>query len=1268
MNTITIENIKNLDAKKLTQLLLKLLYLENNKFRFPDCNIYVPENITTADGGEDGRILTSDFKGSKWVVDKFCLFQSKATSMSRAECKNEVLNTANSALKRQVKEVFDGDGTYILFTIDDYVQQNLDDRIEGFRDAIKLVENEEYASNAKIKIYDANLIKDWVNEYISAISFVQLCCGIQRPLGLQIWEEFESYQNNTFTFKTNPEINSIISKIRNDVYNKKSIRIEGVSGIGKSRLICEALFPGVTQDDGSFDVIRQSISSSVIYFDIGNNNSQSILDFIKNFGTSFPAILVLDNCEPSYHKQFLAETQRRGSLISIITIDYEKWVDSEFNDCELIELKSESFKSVVEEILIEGYSNKLNSSEINYLIEFSEGNPRMAIKFVESALRELNLGNSFDDDLVKKLIFGRSNHNENEFNVLRLFSAFKYFEYPKDEYHNVNPIHYETLKEHFYYFSEVLKIEQQSLRDIILKYLHKGVLESRGNKIVIRPNPLSLKLSLLYWNALDPSKYVEFINDLPTSLRNPLVEQLQQLGGIDKAKELVEAIWGVNGNFSKAEILNSNMGSRLFRSIVSVNPEATIKVLIENYLDKPKEYLLSIVEGRQNIVWALEKLCFREKTFIDSAKVLMCLAVAEIETYYSNNATDYFTQLFRIYLAGTEVGFDPRIEVLKWAVEKKDTDFDALVIKATERAFTPTYNLHKMMGAEKQGGLLPLEDYSPNSNEEINKYREKIIELLSTFLEHENPYQLSAQRVIYNNINDLFEFRYDINKLKDIIDLIILHVVDKNDLIKSLYNQASFIRINQSEREFLIGYIEVLKTNSIEERILYNVSEPKTIIKTVKDENGYIDRGKILAEKFAEDVISENIDIRPYFKNLLSGNQYNSFDFGKKLSELMTFDQDFNDELLKEVLKIENESYNISFFFGYISSLEMDKKTEILNYFILKKSSFAFNIFRFCEINFDNILKLIGLLIDNANIKSDKLEIIKYDLIKLKPNEIIKYFELIKKFENGNLLILSTFSMLLWNNKNESKLIDDELLYYIKSTIKDTNLLVEINNSRILELYAWEEIVTLLIDKFQSEICSIIASQIVEFYENLSLFSSGDNSIANIANITLNIDFENCWNIYSKLILEKNTIQFWNIFDMSFLSGVGPQHPFFNNDSRNDKLLGWLLKNREVAPWIVRIAPLFDENGENWFLFTEVLINIFGKDKHFIDELSCNLHSMFTVGSRVPYLTSRLKLVEQLKDHKTKEVKEWALQEIDNYNKSIKIEQISDEEGYLGLY
>lgn len=1266
MNSITLENITNLKAEQLTQLLLMLLHLEHKKYNFPNCYISVPQNITTPDGGEDGRILTTDHKDSRWIDDVFCLFQAKATSMSRVQCKNEILNTKNDALKDQVKEVFDKNGTYILFTTDDYVEQNLQDRIDGFREAVKSVESEAYGNNVKIKIYDANFIKDWTNEYISAVSFVQFLCRIQRPLGLQIWGEFKSYKSNQSNFKTNPKLNSIIEQIRNNI-SKNNIRIEGVSGIGKSRLVCEALSPGEKDTNGAYDLIRKSISDSVIYFDLGvKNNASSILDFIKSLGTTYPATLVLDNCEPIFHQQFLTEAERTGGVINIITIDYEKWSNPEFLQCDVIELKSEFYKTVVADILKEEYSDKLSDSAIKHLIEFSEGNPRMAIKFVESALREQNLGTSFDNDLVKKLIFGRSEYKNDEFNVLRCLSAFKYFEYPSDEYYNINKPHYNTLLEHIEYFSLKLEINKQRIREIILKFIEKGVLERRGHKIVIRPNPLSLKLSLLFWQALAPPEYEDFINNLPATLKSPVVEQLQQLGNNDAVKDLIIQFWGINGNFSTAEILNSNMGSRLFRSIVTVNPMATVKVLSKNYLNQPKEYLKTIVEGRKNLVWALERLCFREETFIQSSKVLMCFAVAEIETYYSNNATDYFTQLFRIFLAGTEAGYAPRIEVLKWALEKQDPDFDALVIKACERAFTPISKLHKMGGAENQGGLLPLEDYRPNSAMEINEYREKIIELLSRFISHKNEFQLSAQRVIYTNISDLFEFKYEIDKLRIIINIICENIVDRDDLLKSLYAQVSFLSINEHQRKFINDYIEKLKTNSIEERILYNVSEPKIIIRTIKDEEGYENKGKKLAEKFAEEVISEKIDIRPYFKNLLIGNQFNTFDFGKKLSELSVYNQDFIDKLISVMLTLENKPHNISFLFGYISVLEPEKINEIFNIFISKKSSFAFNVLRFIDISFENVLKLIDL-VKNHNIQSNKLEIIKYNVVKLNPNDLIKYFDLIKTLENGHILIMDTFSNLLWVSKNEQFQIDENILNYIKSIVEEENILININSRRTLDLYSWQEIMGFLINKFQVEICKNIANQIVEYQKSLSLYSSGEPNIANIANLTLEIDFENCWNIYSKLILEKHTIEFWNIFDMSFISGVTAKHPFFADDIRNRKLLSWLLRNREIAPWIIRVAPLYEENGQDWFLFTEELINIFGKDKRFIDELSCNLHSMTTWGSRVPFLKSRLKLVEQLKDHKIKEVKEWALNEIESYEKNIKIEEIKDAEGFLGL-
>lgn len=1267
MNSISLENIKSLKAEHLTQLLLMLLHLEHKKYNFPNCYISVPQNITTPDGGEDGRITTTDHKDSRWIVDVFCLFQSKATSMSKAQCKNEILNTKNDALKDQVKDLFDKNGTYILFTTDDYVEQYLQDRIDGFKEAVKLVEGEGYGNKVKIKIYDSNFIKDWTNEYISAVSFVQLVCGIQKPYGLQIWGELKSHPSNSSKFKTNPEIDALIEKIRTETFNKKNIRIEGVSGIGKTRLICEAFSPGSFDADGNFEAIRKALSDSVIYFDIGKGSSQNIFDFVRSTVTTYPAILLLDNCDPINHDRFIQEVLRDGSLQTLISVDYEK-ISSAYSElCEIVQLKGEMFNSVVEEILKNEYSNsQLSDQDINYLIKFSEGNPKMAINFIKAAINKRDLNQGFDKELLEKLIFGREAINELDFNVLKLFSVFKYFEYPSEIFYSIDKNGYILLLEHVKFFSSFLKIDTNSTERIIKKYLDKVVLERRGNKIVIRPNPLSLKLSILFWEELNIIDYESFVQSIPKNLITPLVDQLSQLGNVGKAKELVETIWGVNGNFSTAEILNSNMGSRLFRSIVNVNPKATVKVLTKNYLNQPKEFLKTIVEGRQNLVWALERLCFREETFVESAKVLMCFAVAEIETYYSNNATDYFTQLFRIFLAGTEVGYAPRIEVLKWALEKQDPDFDALVMKSCERAFTPMSNIHKMGGAENQGGLLPLEDYNPISKMEINEYREKIIELLLRFISHKNEFQLSAQRVIYSNISDLFEFNYDIEKLRITLDKIILNIVDKDDLLKSLYSQVSFIRINETQREFISIYIEKLKTNTIEERILYNVSEPKIIIRTIKDEEGYDDKGKRLAEKFAEEVIYEKIDIRPYFKNLLIGNQYNTFDFGKKLSELSIYNQDFVDELLSVILTLENKQHNISFLFGYISVLSPEKRNEIFNFFISKKSSFAFNIFRVIDIRFENVLKLIDL-VKNHSIQSNKLEIIKYDIVKLNSNDLIKYFGLIKNLENGHILIMDTFSILIWFSKNNQFQIDESTLNYIKSVVEEENLLININTSRTIDLYSWQEMMAFLINKFQVKICIIISNQIVEYQESLSFYSRGDLHIANIANLTLDIDFENCWNIYSKLILEKKTIEFWNIFDMSFISGVTSNHPFFCNDARNKKLLSWLLKNREIAPWIIRVAPLYDENGQDWFSFSEELINIFGKDKGFIDELSCNLHSMTTWGSRVPFLKSRLKLVEQLKDHKIEEVKEWANSEIESFEKKIKMEEISDDEGFLGL-
>ena len=94
---------------------------------------------------------------------------------------------------------------------------------------------------------------------------------------------------------------------------------------------------------------------------------------------------------------------------------------------------------------------------------------------------------------------------------------------------------------------------------------------------------------------------------------------------------------------------------------------------------------------------------------------------------------------------------------------------------------------------------------------------------------------------------------------------------------------------------------------------------------------------------------------------------------------------------------------------------------------------------------------------------------------------------------------------------------------------------------------------------------------------------------------------------------------------------------------------------------MVRYLPLYGPDGE-WFSLTKNLIDAYGEDEAFLVEISSNLHSMSTVGSRVPYLESRVKLLKILLDHPINSVQTWASKEIERFEKEIKLEKIRDEE------
>ena len=69
---------------------------------------------------------------------------------------------------------------------------------------------------------------------------------------------------------------------------------------------------------------------------------------------------------------------------------------------------------------------------------------------------------------------------------------------------------------------------------------------------------------------------------------------MKYLGYSDKAKTIIEKLACENSPFDNAEVLNSELGSRLFRSFVEVNPVAVSQNLTRVFSNKSKDKLRSV--------------------------------------------------------------------------------------------------------------------------------------------------------------------------------------------------------------------------------------------------------------------------------------------------------------------------------------------------------------------------------------------------------------------------------------------------------------------------------------------------------------------------------------------------------------------------------------------------------------------------------------------------------------------------------------------------
>lgn len=1120
-------------------------------------------------------------------------------------------------------------------------------------------QNESQKTAIKLKLVDdlVNVLKPTIQNALETQK------SKFRPfVGWNQWNELMKYPQSD-KFITNTKIQEVQDSITTSIKNATVIRLLGLSGLGKTRILLETFRPKENDNDSLIS------SNRILYINCNDYPNQVNFAEItsKINEEKQDAILIVDNCDISTHKLIVRNLKR----LSLISIDSNPEENSNSEGTNFIIIGKNELSDVVTQIVDNNFQN-IGEGNIERIKDFSQGIPFMAVLLGESVNNgEKFVGKLDDKDLLDKLL-GACGKDEKHRTILKSCSIFNYFGFYGELSTQVEFIAKNT---NITSLNGDANVKVNAFHETCNYYLKREIFEKRGRYIGIRPFPLAMSLAQEWLEPLTPQRLIAVINDIAnlqepdrTNLSNALSEQMKFLGYNDKAVQIIEKIVGPDSPFDNAEVLNTELGSRLFRSFVEVNPIAVSQNFNRQFFNKPKEELLKIKEGRRNIVWTLEKLCFDKRTFSDSSKVLLQFAIAENENW-SNNATNQFLHLFNVYLSGTEADLKERWKIIDWLLNKKDEVYHDFAIRAMKIGLH--FGHASRMGGAEQQGIRRLVDNNPTPREIEEYWRNILNKFLQIFLAN-NEHSDLASEAIANCVRTMFHVGMGeliLPYIKEISEL-------KNNDWDSGLNGLKYARkyekhlLSEVQIEELNNLIESLTKSDFSTRYLTLSSSYHLEADVTYSSEKVIEAITNLADEYISNGISWEDTLHIFYKN----QQLLTFHFGKRLAELLKDDKTkangFINSSLEVIFQIPQEERNYTVLGGFVTN-SID---EIKNEFYLRlfqSTEFNRQLFYFLSIDKsgNEHFELLFLLIDNKVCDVSSFYIFSHSnaLAKLNLDELITFSEKLFIYGNeGYEIVFDLFSDLSYGDESKKKLL---IPIFKKCILK---LGFNRKFKRQLDDYKWTEEITFIIsDKEEIEFAKFINRSVIASitWENLYHL---DNNIQRIYEVLLKVHFHSIWTELSEALLsnEENYVKYYGLKHIlgSHIGGIGRSvGVLFNGDI--DSIFSWCENNKPLAPSrLAELTPIFDNNNsdyEKWHPVALRIINEYGDFKEVLSNLSSNMGTYSWIGSIVSFLESKKVLFMQLNKHHSELVREWSTSMIDYLGREIEVEKIKDAENFI---
>jgi hypothetical protein len=1129
----------------------------------------------------------------------------------------------------------------------------------------------EYKYSEKTKDKD-KVQTDFVNDLANAIKDTAISALKSQKSKfhpLQVWSDWENSILTPQPFIPNDKTKEITDLILDGLNNSnQTIRILGLSGLGKTRNLLE-IFRPINSDDNSI-----LLSSRVLYINCNlypNADYQNIIS--KAISEQTDPILVLDNCPISIHRQLLQLINREGNKASLISLDSnpEEIENDKVNGVNYITIRKEELSSVVDELLSSRFKS-LDEESKKKIKEFSQGIPLMAVLLGESVSNgEEFIGKLEDKDLLDKLL-GTKGKEQEWRSILKSCSMFSYFGFENELESQYKFI---ASNQNITISNNTEQVRISTFLEVVKHFKAREIFEKQGRYLSIRPFPLSMALAVEWLDTCTSDRMLQVIIDISNleephrkHLINSLAEQMKHLDYNEKAVEIVNKIVGTESPFDNAEVLNTELGSRLFRSFVEVNPIAVSQNFKRQFFNKSTEELLKIEAGRRNIVWTLEKLCFDKRTFSDSAKVLLQLAIAENETW-ANNATSQFLHLFNIHLSGTEADLGERWEIIEWLLNKGDKTYYDFAIRAMKIGLNFGHS-SRMGGAEQQGSRR-LVDNNPTWKE-IDEYWRNILNKLLEIIKSKNEYSDLASEAISNSTRTMFHIgmgKLILPYLKEVSEL-------KNNNWDNGLNGLKFARkyeknsIPNEQLEEINNLIQLLTKTDFSTKYLTLSSSYHL------DNDESYSSEKVIEEiiKLADEFIAKTISWEETFPAFYKNQQVFSFHFGKRLSELLNDDKTninrFIDYSLEVISQIPKEERNFTVLGGFITNSSDETKKEFYSR-LFQSSEFSSQLFYFLSIDksgkeyFDLLFQLIDKKVYDVN----SFYAFSYSnaLSQLTSEELTSFSKKLFSYgDEGYAVVFDLFADLSYGDESKKKLLTPIYKKCILSLGFNRKFRQQLDD------YKWTETISFILsDEKEVDFAKFINKSVIESitWENSYHL---DHYIQRVYEILLKVHFNSIWPDLSDALLssEEKYIRFYGLKHIlgSRIGGVGRSvGVLFDGDI--DSIFNWCSDNKPLAPSrLAELTPIFDNKNTDyakWHPVAHKLIDEYGDINEVLSHLNSNMGTYSWTGSVVPFLESKKELFKQLTNHKTELVREWATSYIGYLDKDIEAEKNRDAEHFI---